>query len=134
VVYLSRFVDEPALHQSVPGCPLAQLPPKSDESACASCRFNVAFPRTPQIGCHLRTPPDVMDAARAQLAQHDPALADELRVLRTGDAVEGARAAQFVSLAERWLRSARHDAEREVASTILRFARAASLRAVEIVR
>ena len=119
---LSRFVDEDAIHQRVAGCPLASEPPSTDESACASCRFNVVRPNMPRIGCALLTPHDVFERAVASMSAP---LRAELAALRANRETSAQAWLQFV---ERWLRepSTHNDASRELASVITRFATASA--------
>jgi len=137
MAFTSRFADESTLHQSVPRCPLAQLPPSDDEGACAGCRYNVVASGVAQIGCHVRTPAEVMARALQHLDEHAPLLSSELSALRVEFAatpVDADGATRFAAVAEKWLALAVTDEEREVASVIFRFARAVRLSPVEIVR
>lgn len=139
MVYVSRFVDEDAHFDEVPGCPLrharsgyATVQP--DESACSSCRYNVVFPRQAAIGCVQRTPTSVVDAAAVRAGA---SLATELHALRAAGPVQDHVARQrWSSLGTRWLAQAAADDDdgRELASVMIRFSAEALPGPVEILR
>lgn len=128
MVFVSRFAEERTHFEEVAGCPLsaaqtARAAPS--EAACARCRYNVVFPKLAQIGCTLRTPPAIVDAARAAAPTE---LSAELSRLRGLGAVEGDGAQAWADLGARWLQQANakgDEAGRELASVMLRFARGA---------
>jgi hypothetical protein len=126
---VSRFVDEDAHFDAVPGCPLrgaraGRATAQSDERACATCRYNVCFPSQPTVGCTWRTPAPVVSAARARLPAALAPDLDALLALRRP--IDPRELGPWSALAEAWLAqvSADDEAGREVASTIARFARA----------
>lgn len=128
VTYTSRFCDEDAHFSEVPGCPLRGVREghaAQSEAACARCRYNVAFPGESQIGCHVRTPAHIVQAARTVVP---PALREALDVLQQ----------QQPTAREGWLQVAHQlliiddDNARELGSVIARFAAAKD--AVEILR
>jgi hypothetical protein len=91
----------------------------------------------------VRTPHVVVEAARARARLKDPSLIDDLQALRDGaDVVTAVTAPPWQRLGERWLAVARTaDSELgqdvaglELASVILRFAAAAAIDDVEILR
>jgi hypothetical protein len=150
MAWISRFVAEDAHFEEVPGCPLrgartghATATDVESERACARCRYNVCAPGEPRIGCSVRTPHIVVEAARARARLKDPSLIDDLQALRSGaDVVTAVTVPPWQRLGERWLAVARtadrelgHDvAGLELASVILRFAAAAAIDDVEILR
>lgn len=149
MAWVSRFIAEDAHFDEVPGCPLrgartghATATATLDESACAGCRYNVVAPKEARIGCTVRTPHSVVEAARAHANRRDPSLAIELQTLRSDvDVVTASSAPRWRRLGERWLAvaSASDDsgpdlAGLELASVILRFAAATATDDVEILR
>ena len=134
MAHLTRFTDFERIRRNVAGCPLATVPPSDDESACARCPYNVVAPGEPTIGCQVRLPNDIIDAALAGLKARAPVLAEELEALLasardlTGEAGDPAPG-RWMALAEAWYESIEEgpsaSAEREVAMVIARFARAA---------
>jgi hypothetical protein len=136
---VSRFVDEDAHFQEVQGCPLrgvreGHADDDVDESACARCRYNVVHPQRATIGCTVRTPASVIQNARRRAPE---ALDRELGALRAqGSPVQGALADRWLALGTRWLEvvSEDDDAGRELGSVVVRFAQAARLGDVEILR
>jgi hypothetical protein len=136
----SRFLDAHRVHHRVPGCPLAAPPAIGaaavDERACGACPYNLLAPGRARIGCEVRTPDDVLQAARTALAARGEALARELEALlvtslSTTGAKDDATARRGLALAELWYEridradaDADADAEREVARLLARFFRA----------
>ena len=142
VTRLAR-VDE--LTPEISECPRGSLGEDVSESACADCRYNLAFPGRPKIGCILHTPMRVLDAALAGLRKRAPILYERLQSLRgtarqpTAETAESVPR-QWLSLARAWYKAAKDDAdanaEHEVAAVIAHFA-AGALRQgedVEILR
>jgi hypothetical protein len=136
---VSRFVDEDAHFREVPGCPLRGVregrgDDDADEAACARCRYNVLHPQRATIGCTVRTPAGVIHDARRRAPE---ALDRELGALRgEGSPVHGALADRWLALGTRWLELVAEDddAGHELGSVIVRFAQAARLGDVEILR
>lgn len=140
----SRFLDVERIHRRVPGCPLLVATPGAsdgsdgsggtDEAACALCPHNLLAPGVAQIGCEVRTPADVVAAARHGLAVRDASLAGALAsLLATGHRSTGTAddeaTRRLLAVAESWYVTLGEDgptdqAEREVARLIARFARA----------
>ena len=129
--YTSRFVNEDQHFAEVPGCPLrgvrmgaspSSLP--SSEAACARCVYNVAFVGSPQIGCHVRTPADVVTRARAAAGDTLAARFTALRAAEVDGPAWQAFGTQLLAVDD--------DDAREVASVILRFVSASE--PVEILR
>lgn len=127
--YTSRFLNEDAHFAEVPGCPLRGVregaSPSSSEQACARCGYNVVFTGEPQIGCHLRTPDDVVTRARSAAGPSPAGRFGDLRAATTLDRhAWQALGAELLAIDD--------DDAREVGSVILRFARTSEL--VEILR
>jgi len=129
--YTSRFLNEDDHFAEVPGCPLrgvrmgaSSSPLPASEAACARCVYNVAFTGSAQIGCHVRTPVDVV--TRAGVAAGSD-LAQRLRTCRE----QQSDTAAWRSLGTQLL-DVDDDNARELGSVILRFA--AATEPVEILR
>lgn len=134
--FVSRFLHEDEHFAEVPGCPLRGVRAGAvndddnnnddGERACARCRYNVCFVGSAEIGCHLRTPDDVVARARAVLD------ADTVAQWHEAHAVDDR--ARWKALGHRLL-GIDDDDVREVASVILRFAGADErLGPVEVLR
>lgn len=126
---LTRFAREERIHASIPGCPLWRPGAgPADTRACAPCPFNAAHAGEPQIGCVLRTPPEVLEAARARLEARAPDLARQLEQLRGTSPVVPSETDRWLELARAWYAGGADvaDEEREVIAVIARFAEAAA--------
>lgn len=102
--------------------------------ACRRCPHNVCFPSQAEIGCVVRTPIEVYEAARSHLRERSPELSSELEALitRVGElpgGLDDTITERWLRLAERWFAQLPPGggaaSEREVAQVIARFARAA---------
>ena len=115
----STFVDVEELRARVLGCPLQEAEPPKARHACATCALNAAFPGEAEVGCQLRTPPDVFAAA-----QRDPEVAALIADAQAQDAIWGEAAERLAARAQDVWTRAESDAAREVAAVIANFARA----------
>jgi len=127
----SGFEGREALAEEVPDCPLRHPERQPHQNACARCAYNRAHPGNAVIGCFVRTPYPVYEAALKGLAERAPDDRRELDLLLTGNQSLGSQNAEaakrWLDLAQRWfaaLPPEGDDAEREVAIIIARFARA----------
>lgn len=111
----------------IPGCPLRGA--SDDETACASCRFNVLDPGQARVGCVLETKFADYQSALAHLERIDPAAHRRVREIleRQTHVPESAgltpdEAAELSSVAERWARLApSRPEERDIVSAMYRF-------------
>ena len=118
----------------IDGCPLADPVPDPDQSACGECSYNLVSPGRPRIGCVMRTPVGVYDAALTRLAARAPALHAELsELIKSAQSVPPGPtspvAARWLDVARRWdeqiAESGDDPDELEVVRLVGRFARAA---------
>jgi len=120
-----RFDDEDAARRLRAGCPWRSMPASADESACARCPANAAWPGEATIGCRVALPGPVWKAATAELQEKAPALLDAVHALRR-DAIDATRRAQATVLLDRWAAVAGlGDAGREAVAIGRAFLRAA---------
>ena len=127
---ISRFVRDDRFAE-IDGCPMGSQP-AADETACASCPYNVLGPGQPRVGCALSTPFAGYERALQHLAKISGA--DHTRLVsileaerRTGerDGLGPAELTALRDIARRWQGLVSNDeAERHLVTAMLRFSEA----------
>lgn len=129
---VTQFFPLDETHRSVTGCPFNVIPPTVDQSRCASCGYNLAFPRRARVGCTVQTSDPSHDLAMEGLRDRSTSLFEEFSILRREHRFLGVGdttfARRWIVLAETWYaeieRVPGNREEAELVMTIARFARA----------